>query len=262
MTCRGLFLFLLIWAGPAWCQVNDLDVGTPAGNETCRVVHHTGYSVCYDVRFHDAAWVMYKLTRAEVESQKASRNDVNFVRDPDVPESGTKDDYRNSGYDKGHLAPAADMKWNVRAMRESFYLSNVTPQLHEFNAGNWEDLENDVRAWAEKFGEISVVTGPVLEKGLSTIGPDHIAVPRLFFKVVFYRNADTTEAIAFVIPNAPSNLPVQSYAVTVDSAEALTGLDFFTAVPQAIQARAESSFDTLWWFSSAPPPKHRTHKHK
>lgn len=248
-------LILLLVAAAAFAS-DHLRWGAPSAGT---VVEHTGYALCYNERFEQAAWVAYELTRTEAQSNKASRKGVDFADDPAIATgSATKNDYRNSGFDKGHLAPAADMKWSVSAMRESFLLSNVSPQNHDFNAGVWNDLETAVRGAATRFGAVDIVTGPVLRDGLPTIGRNRVAIPEYFYKVL-YTPGDGAKAIGFVIPNARSIEPFTSYAVSVDSVEALTGLNFFDKLDDDIERSVESRADIGEWFgaSGTKPTKRR-----
>jgi endonuclease G, mitochondrial len=243
-----VLLFALTASVCAQADPNGLDLGSPS-QSGCAMVYHTGFALCYSEPHEQAAWVAYQLTRGEVESAKASRKNMQFALDLDVPTgSAKKDDYRNSGFDKGHLAPAADMKWSARAMRECFLLSNISPQRHEFNAGIWEDLERAVRQAAERHDTVDIVTGPVLEKGLPTIGPDRVSVPRRFFKVLLHRHGSEVRAIGFLMPNEFRTEPFTAFAVPVDSVEAVTGLDFFNALDDSIENAAESASDARWWF--------------
>jgi endonuclease G, mitochondrial len=225
------------------------DANLVRGGGNCTIIHHTGFALCYNERFEQAAWVAYELTRREVQTHKVSRQKMQFEPDDDVPTgSATKDDYRNSGYDKGHLAPAADMRWSAKAMRECFRLSNISPQVHAFNAGVWEDLEKAVRGEAERLDTVEVVTGPLLRDGLPTIGEHHVAVPEFFFKVLLYTSPTFTQAIGFIIPNQKSLLPFTAYAVPVDSVESVTGLNFFGQLDPQLRAEVESRTDVGWWF--------------
>jgi endonuclease G, mitochondrial len=238
-------LIISILLGQA--KADDADLVRAGGN--CTVIRHTGFALCYNERFEQAAWVAYELTNYEVQTHKASRKHMQFEPDDAVPTgSAAKDDYRNSGYDKGHLAPAADMRWSAKAMRDCFLLSNISPQVHEFNAGVWEDLEAAVRGEAERLDTVDVVTGPVLHNGLPTIGAQHIAVPEFFYKVLLYTSPRITQAIGFIIPNQESLKPFYAYAVPVDSVEHVTGLDFFGQLDSQLEAEVESRTDVGWWF--------------
>ena len=129
------------------------------------------------------------MTSEEVSRRAAKRGD-DFRPDPAVPTgSATPQDYTRSGYDRGHLAPAADMSFSAKAMSESFYMSNMSPQAPQFNRGIWSKLEKQVRHFATKEKRIVVVTGPILpaEKNI-TIGANKVTVPQYYYKVIY----DTT----------------------------------------------------------------------
>jgi endonuclease G, mitochondrial len=209
-------------------------------------IDHAAYSLCYDEAREQAAWVQYELTRDEASSEKASRKGWNFEPDDAVKTgSATRADYRNSGYDKGHLAPAGDMKWSTAAMRECFLFSNCSPQEHGFNSGVWNDLENAVRSFARKHGSVTVVTGPIFDAKPMTIGPDHVAVPSAFYKVLLFEDS---QAIAFILPHESTASSYRDFAVTVDAVEAATGLDFFPALDDKTENLVEASSDPNWWF--------------
>ncbi len=242
MTLRVIAVVLCI--SSAFAE-DGLELGLPSPGD---VIHHTGFSLCYNEQHEQAAWVAYTLTDDEVNARKATRDKLRWDDDPLVATgSATFNDYRKSGYDKGHLAPAADMRWSKNAMRETFLLSNASPQEHEFNAGIWEEIENAVRNFAVQHHAVYVVTGPVLTERLPTIGKDKISVPEYFYKAVLYLNADICQAIGFVIRAEASDLPVERFAVPLDSVEAMTGLDFFNALPDEMEDQAERKMDVKWW---------------
>lgn len=155
--------------------------------------------------------------------------------------SAESGDYKGSRYDKGHLAPAADMAWDSTAMCESFYMSNMSPQLPAFNRGIWKRLEDQVRDWAIENQEIWIVTGPVLRDDLPTIGTNHVSVPEYFYKVIIDIKEPDFKGIGFILPNKGSKEPLTAFAVTIDSVEALTGLDFFPGLPDSLEKLIESS---------------------
>ena len=164
------------------------------------IVQHTGYTLCYDEEHEQPRWVAYLLTADEVFSDESSRAD-NFREDPSIPTgSATLNDYKGSGYDRGHLIPAADQKWSAAAMDDSFFLSNMSPQTHAFNAGIWSDLESAVRTMAAQNQEICVVTGPVLTDGpYKTIGSSKVSVPNFYYKVILDYYGNDKKAIGFVL---------------------------------------------------------------
>ncbi|MCF0238717.1 MAG: DNA/RNA non-specific endonuclease, partial [Sphaerochaetaceae bacterium] len=191
------------------------------------------------------------LTAAEVLSTDAGRED-NFRADPSIPTgSATLEDYKGSGYDRGHMCPAADLHWSAQAMDDSFYLSNMSPQEGSFNRGIWADLEAVVRTFAVQNGEICVVTGPVLTDGpYKTIGKNKVSVPNYYYKVILDYSGKETKAIAFLLPNEGTKKDLDEFVTTVDEVERITGLDFFPQLPDKEEEALESTYDiTLWDFS-------------
>lgn len=209
---------------------------------------YTGFSLCYREKYEQAEWVAYEINKGEL-IKEASRTD-DFRSDPAISTgSATPADYKASGYDRGHLAPAADMSFSKAAMSESFYMSNMSPQVPGLNRGAWKDLEAAVRDWVEARGSIYVVTGPVLEKdGYPTIG-ENVAVPEYYYKVLFAPEGTDGNAqmIGFLFPNEKTGEDHLYYAVSVDEVESRTGLDFFSALDDGVEARLEGSFDADAW---------------
>lgn len=219
----------------------------PAMTKDEQIIKHTGYTLSYNEEYEVANWVAYELTRDEVLGSGVRED--SFKPDPDVRTgSATLADYRGSGYDRGHLAPAADFKWSSEAMSDTFFLSNMTPQEPSFNRGIWADLEAVVRTMAYDNGSVYVVTGPVLTDGpYKTIGDNKVAVPKRFYKVILDYTEPELKAIGFVLPNENSDKPLQAFATTVDEVEAITGIDFFPLLPDDIEEKLESSTDTSLW---------------
>ncbi len=212
-----------------------------------QVVVHAGYTLSYNEMHEQANWVAYELTEKETEGKYKRTN--KFLVDPDISTgSATSKDYKKSGYDQGHLAPAADMGWSKTAMTESFYYSNMSPQEPSFNRGIWKKLEKQVRGWAIDNNAVYVVTGPVLTDGLPTIGPNKVSVPTYYYKVILDYTLPEIKAIGFIMPNAGSSEPLQSYTVTVDSVEKFTGIDFFYRLPDDQEKIIESIIDVGAWF--------------
>ena len=231
--------------GVASSRYDNLSFGIP-GKADC-IVDREGFALGY-IEYHEQpAWVIYKLTRAEVQAKVAKRTN-RFREDPEIPTgSATNADYRKSGYDRGHLAPAADMAFSVQTMADSFFFSNMSPQVPAFNRGIWKRLEEQVRKFALQEGEIMVVTGPVLPKEKSiTIGNNKVTVPDRYYKVV-YDLTPPQKMIGFIIPNGGSTRPLQDFAVTVDAIEKETGLDFFSLVSRQEQDRLESTITLDAW---------------
>ena len=172
------------------------------------------------------------------------RKGVAFHADYDVKDVPvTTQDYVQSGYDRGHMCPSGDNKWNQLAQEQSFLMTNICPQSHQLNTNDWNDLEQRCRNWAKKYGRIYIVCGPVLRGDKhKTIGKrkNRITVPEAFYKVVLRAGRDTT-AIGFVYENNDERQPMRQAVCTVDEVERLTGLDFFHHLPDAVESRVEQS---------------------
>ncbi|MGB3618197.1 MAG: DNA/RNA non-specific endonuclease [Catalinimonas sp.] len=219
----------------------------PAPLPELQVVRYSGFTLAYAEPYEQAAWVAYQLTDDEV-AGRVKRTD-NFRADRQVRTgSATLEDYHSSGYDRGHLVPAGDMKWSRRAMEESFLLSNVSPQAPAFNRGIWNQLEQQTRRWAERDGALYVVTGPLLEPGLKTIGESRVAVPRYFFKVLLDARPPELKAIAFLMPNRGSKKALSAFVVSVDEVERRAGLDLFPQLPDEIEEVLEAQPAAAGWF--------------
>lgn len=228
---------------PASTIPDELLPSTPQGSE---LVRHTWYALAYDESHEQASWTVHELTRDRLNENWAERP-ATFLPDPAVrTESATPRDYNGSGYDRGHLVPAADMAFREEAISETFFMSNISPQLHAFNGGVWRELEENTRDWARKFKKLYVVSGPVLTKpGLGQIGFSKVTVPAYFYKILLA--PDQRRAIAFVMPNQRSDKPLMDYAVTIDQVEKITGIDFFPRLLSGLDEELEASFDKNAW---------------
>lgn len=224
----------------------------PAIKSSDDVVKRLGYTFSYNEQHEQANWVAYELTAEE--TRKAVERSDDFRPDPLVKSgTATSKDYQASGYDRGHLAPAADMGWSSQAMQESFYFSNMSPQLPGFNRGIWKKLEEQVRGWAADYQAICVVTGPVLHDSLPAIGPENVSVPGAYFKVILDYTQPGLKAIGFIMPNASSTLPLQHFAVSIDSVEHVTGIDFFPALPDDEENKLEKTVCLRDWSWTVAP---------
>jgi len=225
-------------------EISSLEIPTTQTNEV--VIAHTGYSLSYSETHEQANWVAYELTNEE--TKKTWQRTDKFLRDPKV-KTGTAyhPDYSGSGYDRGHLAPASDMGWSAAAMAESFYYSNMSPQEPGFNRGVWKRLEGLVRTWAVDYESIFIVTGPVLTNGLTSIGNNKVSVPKYYYKVILDYREPSIKGIGFIISNTSSSEQLQLYAVTIDSVEKLTGIDFFPLLADDQENSIESTLDIKSW---------------
>ncbi|MGB3800252.1 MAG: DNA/RNA non-specific endonuclease [Lewinella sp.] len=263
VTVFALILFGMIWAfhhfrrGAGAQEVNRTDYAgkayyLPSSNGK-PVVEHGGFTLAYAEDWEQAAWVAYILNADELHREWTPRKD-NFRSDPLIDSgSAVDDDYRGSGYDRGHLAPFADFAWNAAYADETFLLSNISPQARQFNQGIWRELEELVRDWAGRSGRLYVVTGPVLtESPKGYIGRENrVAVPATYFKVLLDLEEPEQKGIAFLIPNAVSFQPLPDYVVSIDAVERLTGIDFFPELmPQDLEDVLEREANPdLWLFS-------------
>lgn len=222
----------------------QVDFILPAGHTDDELVRHDGYTLRYDEALKNPVWVAYPLLAYEITGD-AERDNERFVPDSAV-EGGTAlpSDYTRSGYDRGHQAPAGDFKFSQQLMKQSFLMSNISPQAPQFNRGIWKSLEDQVRAWALRDGGLYVVTGPVLRNGLPTIGrTNDVAVPDSFYKVILYCRKGASpdiRMIGFLLKNEPSNESLTSFVVPVSAIEQATGLDFFDKMPDDLQRRLKN----------------------
>jgi len=206
---------------------------------TGQVIHHEGYSLSYSEQHEQAEWVAYELKKEHISTTNFKR--PYFEVDKSVKTKAAHwRNYKNSGYDRGHLCPAADRAYSKFAYNQTFLTSNISPQKHDFNSGIWNRLEQKVRYWASRYDGVYVVTGGVLEDGLETIGEERVAVPEQFYKVVLDYNNGNPKIIAFLIPHQDSDRPLYEFVVSVDELESLTGIDFFSELDDSVENRIEA----------------------
>jgi len=217
-------------------------VAAPALPDHMQMLYSDCMTIYYDHRCKQPRWVKYTLTADHL--QGSGRRKDNFKPDPRLSglASAQHSDYSKTGYDRGHLAPAGDMARSQKCMDESFYYSNISPQVPGHNRGVWLRLEKQVRDWTANWDSLIVVTGPILDDHATypTIGTNAVCVPELFFKSILAHRGETLQAIAFVVPNEGSREALHTFAVSVDSLEVLSGIDFFDHLPDTTQKRIES----------------------
>ncbi|MCD8041906.1 MAG: DNA/RNA non-specific endonuclease [Tannerellaceae bacterium] len=213
-----------------------------------QIIEHEGYVVSYNSTYKIANWVAYELTDEEVRNKNVERSNK-FVPDPLVKgATAVSSDYSNTGFDRGHLAPAGDMRWSEKAMRESFYLSNICPQHPQLNRGIWKKLEEQVRVWALEHEAVYIATGPVIEPGLRVIGKNEVAVPEYFYKVIGIVADNRPVGIGFLFENKDyKKTTLKSMVIPIDSVEKVTGIDFFYQLPKDLQEQMESQVEWKYW---------------
>ena len=197
------------------------------------------YTVSYNHGTRQPNWVAWTLTRAHA-SGKLKRGD--FEDDMDMPSpKGTKADYFNTGFDRGHMCPAGDNKWSQQAMDECFLMTNMCPQNHSLNAGVWNTIEQQCRNWAKQYGKVYIVCGPIfLNKEHRKLGKNKVVVPDAFFKVVLHTGKNP-QAVGFICRNqSQKGRKKTEFVNSVDEVERITGYDFFPQLPDDVEKRVEA----------------------
>lgn len=207
---------------------------------------YTAMIIAFNYEEHVPNYVVWELTREEA-AGKVGRSD-DFTPDADVDGCASLEDYRGSGYQRGHMMPAGDAKYDPQVMSETFYLTNMCPQTGALNAGAWGRLEEKCRQWAQADSAIIIVAGPILSDRITErIGDSGVAVPKRFFKVILSPYADPPRAIGFIMPNAKVPGGMQASAVSVNEVERVTGFDFFAALPDDMEEKVEDECKFQFW---------------
>lgn len=218
-------------------------------NIPSQIKEYAGFTVSFNKENKTPNYVAWELLDEEAYGDLERSN--NFWTDPEIEGCPSTYDYSRSGYDRGHLCPAADQKWSSEAMNDCFVMANICPQIHALNSGAWNTLENKERQWAKRDSALMIIAGPIYEKNdTERIGQAKVRVPGAFFKVLLAPYLDTPRGIAFVYPNmsAPGNM--QDYAMSIDELEKITGYDFFPALPDEIENKVEATYSFKEWNSS------------
>jgi len=225
---------------------NGLELPAPRPNED--IVEHTGFTTSYNHKTLVPDWAAYDLTAEELEG--TNKPSCSFGWNPDLRgRQASREDYSRSGWDKGHMVPKGDLKWSADAYRESHYFTNICPQDHDFNAGDWRKLEEFVRRMARKYGIVYVVCGPVFEgHEYGTLGRNKVAIPDKFFKAVLAPTRDGYTAIGFLMDNSSAHRQnFRNCALSVNDLEQITGLDLFHNLDDTLEETVESSYSWADW---------------
>jgi len=211
-----------------------------------QILVRKAYTVSYNKETKCPNWVAWELTSSHADGDLP--RDSKYYEDEDVPlPRATNEDYRGSGWTRGHMCPAGDNKWDADAMRESNLLTNMCPQHASLNSGLWNVIERDCRKWAKAYGDLYIVCGPVLlNRGHETIGMNKVVVPEAFFKVIL-RLSSEPAAIGFVVRNNEGKKKKDQFINTVDDVERITGMDFFPALPDSIENIVEAYANLNDW---------------
>ena len=247
----------------AWIREQMDKLGYPISQRELQIVKHSALTLGYSEPDEQAAWVQHMVI-PEVEFANVSR--TNDFRVDSLVTTGSAEEtdyflksvaadgeliYDGFGYDRGHLAPSADFRWSQKALSESYFYSNMSPQKPEFNRERWAELESWIRTYVVDFKEpVYVVTGPVLKEGLKQQGGNKVSIPQQFYKIVLDLNGDDKKAIAFLMPNDHCAYPVSGYVTSVNEIEKLTGLDFFASLDDAEEEKLEAMNTMDNWIHS------------
>lgn len=232
----------------AFYNLQGLEIPARIQGRSERILNRKNYTASFNTKWNIPNWVAWDITKEEL-VEKYERTDY-FDVDPEInPDRAvTYGDYSGSGYDRGHMCPAGDNRFDATAMEECFYMTNICPQDHELNKETWNDLEIACRRWARRYGKVYVVCGPIVEdaNNAETIGRRHkVVVPDAFFKVILIVNKQTPQAIGYVFQNNDSRKPWKAYSI--DEVEEITGIDFFPTLPDEIENPLEANYDTSLW---------------
>ena len=226
-----LSLLLLSW----WGLAHAIDLSPKSNCD--QLISHSYYKVCYSDTHRQALWTFHKLNSNYINGTEDRTNDYRF--DPNVTNPVDSTDYRGSGFDRGHLVPAADMKLNYTSMSQTFFMSNMSPQRASFNRAIWKQLEDGIRSQVRTHGEAYVVTAPILQPKLKRLASG-VSIPDKFFKIVYFPRANIMRA--YLLENRSyKGHRYSEFQVTVDQVELLTGIDFFHGLEKSLQKSLESS---------------------
>lgn len=226
-----LSIIILSW----WSVAYAIDLSPKSSCD--QLVSHSYYKVCYADKHRQALWTFHKINSNYIKGSESRTNDYRF--DPGVSNPVDSTDYKGSGFDRGHLVPAADMKLNFTSMSETFYMSNMSPQRASFNRAIWKQLEDGIRKQVLIHGEAFIVTAPVLKPGLPKLSSG-VSIPEKFFKIVYFPRANIMRA--YLLENRSyKGQRYTEFQVTVDHVESLTKIDFFHNLEKSLQKSLESS---------------------
>jgi len=237
--------------------------GLPALLADEKLISHSAMSLVYSEEHEQAKWVAHIISPEILTGRVNRTND--FRTDPKVltgtaveedyflkfPQANGEFKYDGFGYDRGHLAPSADFRWSQKALSESYFYSNMSPQLGDFNREIWADLEGTIRGYVARNPDtqLYVCTGGVLTDDLPVVerGVNKVSIPRQYFKVVI--DVKNQRGIGFLMPNKKATYPLEHFAKSIDEIEALTGIDFFEGIADDLENKIESQADKKPWIS-------------
>lgn len=228
----------------------DLETVTLPKALSAQIKEYTGFTVSFNKDNGTPNYVAWELLGKEVQTD-IDRSD-NFWQDKEIEGCPTTKDYTGSGYDRGHMCPAADQKWSEQAMYDCFVMANMCPQDHKLNAGAWNTLEGKERQWAQRDSAVMIIAGPIYTDSDTEIfgKTNMVRVPSAFFKVLLAPYVENPRGIAFVYPNMTSPGNMEDYAMSIDDLEKQLGYDFFPTLPDNIEKKMEATYSFTDWNSS------------
>ena len=243
-----------------WIQNQIEKIGIPNAGNDGQIINHLAFSLSYNESHEQANWVMHIILPAISTGNATRSND--FREDPLV-KTGTsceqdyflkekkpdgKFKYDGFGYDRGHLAPSADFRWSEKALSESYFYSNMSPQLGDFNRFKWAELENWMREYVTKNNtSLVIVTAPVLSQDISKIerGINKVSIPKYFVKVAL--DIKNNRGIGFILPHQKIEKPLEYFAVSIDSVESTIGYDLFSSLNDSLENELEAKTPYIEW---------------
>ena len=248
-TLYNISIAILALVATACQGQTKYELPAPLKDRAEVILQRKGYTTSYNRNTKTPNWVAWHLTDAHTRGRYQRKEEV-FAEDASVPSPrATNQDYYNSRYDRGHMCPAGDNKWDKQAMTESFLFTNICPQNHGLNKYEWNDIEMKCREWASKYGAIDVVCGPIFDQkggAQKTIGKNKVWVPTRFFKVILCRKGEP-KAIGFIYRNEGKKQLIEDAVRSVDEIESLTGIDFFPALDDKTERKVEAKANLKEW---------------
>jgi endonuclease G len=244
-----------------WIQNEMEKIGYPQKAQAEELIKHAALMLSYNEAHEQANWVMHVIL-TDVTSGNVSRTNDFRIDSLIASGSATEQDYfmkslkadsttyryDGFGYDRGHLAPSADFRWSRTALSESYFYSNMSPQLGDFNRLKWAELENWMRTYVdENKVNLFIVTAPILTDDLPKIprSVNGLSIPKYYLKVAL--DMQNQRGIAFVMPNEKITLPIESFSISIDSAEVLLGYDLFSGLADDLETAIEATGDYKFW---------------
>ncbi len=210
------------------------------------LVEHAYYDLMYSEKHEQPIWVAYELKKEHLSDNDFKR--PYFEIDPLVKtQAASWKNYKKSGYDRGHYCPAGDRRFSKKAYDETFLTSNISPQLHDFNAGIWNKLEQKIRYWVRKDKQLFIVTGPIFKNAKKAIGSENVTVPTHFFKAILKYGKGTPKSIAFIMPHQRGLKDLKKHIVSIDELEKVIGYDLFSFLNDDLEHKLEKEKNTWMW---------------